>query len=76
MRILYIDHHAAAPSAGGDCRALQLAQTHFADWTVRDAAHACNLSYSYFSRSFKQLFGIRFVRIWSGCGCLKANGCC
>ena len=56
-------------------RALQLAQTHFADWTVRDAAHACNLSYSYFSRSFKQLFGIRFVRIWSGCGCLKANGC-
>ena len=26
MRILYIDHHAAAPSAGGDCRALQLAQ--------------------------------------------------
>ena len=26
MRILYIDHHAAAPSAGGGCRALQLAQ--------------------------------------------------
>ena len=26
MRILYIDHHAAAPSSGGDCRALQLAQ--------------------------------------------------
>lgn len=27
---------------------------------MRDAAHACNLSYSYFSRSFKQLFGISF----------------
>lgn len=26
MKILYIDHHAALPSAGGDCRAVQLAQ--------------------------------------------------
>lgn len=26
MRILYIDHHAALPSSGGDCRAVQLAQ--------------------------------------------------
>ena len=41
-------------------RALRLAQEHYADWTVRDAARACGLSYSYFSRSFKQLFGISF----------------
>lgn len=41
-------------------RALRLAQEHYADWTVRDAAQACGLSYSYFSRSFKQLFGISF----------------
>lgn len=26
MKILYIDHHAALPSSGGDCRAVQLAQ--------------------------------------------------
>ena len=26
MRILYIDQHAAQPSMGGDCRAVQLAQ--------------------------------------------------
>ena len=41
-------------------RALRLAQEHYADWTVRDAARACGLSYSYFSRSFKQLFSISF----------------
>ena len=41
-------------------RALRLVQEHYADWTVRDAARACGLSYSYFSRSFKQLFGISF----------------
>ena len=40
--------------------AMQLAQVRFAEWTVRDAAEACELSYSYFSRLFKQMFGISF----------------
>lgn len=40
--------------------ALQLAETHYAEWTVQDAAKACNLSYSYFSRCFKQMFGFSF----------------
>lgn len=31
MKILYIDHHAALPAQGGDCRAVQLAQ----DWQRR-----------------------------------------
>lgn len=41
--------------------ALFLAQENFAEWGVRDAARACGLSYSYFSRSFKEAFGMSFV---------------
>lgn len=41
-------------------QALFLAQKKFAEWDVRDAARACGLSYSYFSRSFKEAFGVSF----------------
>ena len=39
---------------------LEEAEAHIADWTAEDAAKYANLSYSYFSRSFKQKFGISF----------------
>lgn len=41
-------------------QALYQAREHFATWTVKDAADACNLSYSYFSRVFRRLFGLSF----------------
>ena len=41
-------------------RVLEEAEKHLADWTAEDAAKYANLSYSYFSRSFKQMFGISF----------------
>lgn len=40
--------------------ALEETHKHLEDWTARDAAQACNLSYSYFSRNFKLAFGISF----------------
>lgn len=41
-------------------RALDEARLHLEDWNTQKAARACNLSYSHFSRSFKQAFGIPF----------------
>lgn len=40
--------------------ALEETQKHLEDWTAQDAARACNLSYSYFSRNFKRAFGMSF----------------
>ncbi len=39
---------------------LEATQSHLTDWTARDAADFCNLSYSYFSRNFKKAYGISF----------------
>jgi AraC-like DNA-binding protein len=40
--------------------ALDGASLHLEDWNTQKAARSCNLSYSHFSRSFKQAFGIPF----------------
>ena len=40
--------------------ALEETHKHLEDWTAQDAARACNLSYSYFSRNFKRAFGMSF----------------
>lgn len=39
---------------------LEETHKHLEDWTARDAARFCNLSYSYFSRNFKLAFGLSF----------------
>lgn len=39
---------------------LEEAESRLADWTAEEAAKFANLSYSYFSRSFKLAFGISF----------------
>ena len=41
-------------------RALEAVQQNSADITAETAAQECNLSYSYFCRSFKQAFGLSF----------------
>lgn len=41
-------------------RVLEGAQRSFASWTVADAAQAANVSYSYFSRMFRRIFGMSF----------------
>lgn len=41
-------------------RALEAVQQNSADITAEAAARECNLSYSYFCRSFKQAFGLSF----------------
>jgi AraC-like DNA-binding protein len=40
--------------------ALDEARLHLDGWNTQKAARSCNLSYSHFSRSFKQAFGIPF----------------
>lgn len=40
--------------------ALAEAENHLESWSTKDAARACNLSYSYFSRNFKLVFGVSF----------------
>lgn len=40
--------------------AIEQAQKHLCDFSAADAARACNLSYSYFSRSFKKAYGVSF----------------
>lgn len=40
--------------------AIEKAQKHLCDFSAADAAKACNLSYSYFSRSFKKAYGVSF----------------
>ena len=41
--------------------ALQETPRHLEDWTAREAAEACGLSYNYFSHTFKQAFGISYT---------------
>lgn len=41
--------------------ALEKTPGHLEDWTARDAARACGLSYNYFSHTFKQAFGISYT---------------
>lgn len=40
--------------------AIEAAQRHLCDFSAADAARVCNLSYSYFSRSFKKAYGVSF----------------
>lgn len=40
---------------------LEQAEEHINDWSTKDAARYCNLSYSYFSRNFKRAYGISFT---------------
>lgn len=40
---------------------LEKTQDHLCDWTAKDAAAYCNLSYSYFSRNFKRAYNISFT---------------
>ena len=39
---------------------LEEAPHHLTDWTVKEAASFANISYSYFSRNFKKVYGIPF----------------
>lgn len=52
---------------------VRLAQTRYADLTATEAADFCNLSYSYFSRSFKRFFGISFSSYLENLRLLKAE---